>query len=252
MARSRRLADRRAAAGLPGDAAASAREWVQRRRRPLAAASAAAAALMLAVRAAPPEVPTVEVIAAARDLPAGALLQADDLARASVPGASPGDAVAAPSQAVGRVLAVPLAAGQPLAPTDLVGPGALSVQARAAGHSLVAVPVRLADAGVAALLQPGDTVDVWATPSGALAVGEDASGIREAQRVGEALQVLAVPRPARGGGLLAGSDPAAPTGGLVVLAVPTASVARLVRAAADRLAVAVRPDAVVNASRAPS
>ena len=59
---------------------------------------------------------------------------------------------------VGRVLAAPLRQGEPVTDVRLVGPPLTE------GYDgLVAVPVRLPDAGMVALLQVGDRIDLVAT-----------------------------------------------------------------------------------------
>lgn len=140
------------------------RRAVLARRRVLAAllAALAVASGVHAATAAPPS--TVPVLVAARDLPSGAVLTVDDLRTVGfAPGSLPSGAVADP---VGRTLAAPLRAGEPLTDVRLVGPALTD------GYpGLVAVPVRLPDAGVAALLAVGDEVDlVSADPEGGAAV----------------------------------------------------------------------------------
>jgi hypothetical protein len=66
---------------------------------------------------------------------------------------------------VGRVLAGPLRAGEPVTDVRLVGS-----QPAAAYPDLVAVPVRLPDAGMVALLRVGDRIDLLAAdPQGGTA-----------------------------------------------------------------------------------
>jgi len=238
--------------------AAGSRSWrrdlertVRRHRRLVAAGLAALAVLLGLAALAPPAAPTTSIVVAARDLPAGRVIAAGDLTTAAVPAPLTVAALTDPQTALGRVLAAPLAAGSVVPAGVVAGPEALASQLRAAGRSDVAVPVRLGDAGAAALLQPGDVVDVWATETSSLTSGSALDGAGDAvtsaadglaRRVAASVTVLAVPRPARDGGLLAGSDPAAATGGLVVLAVPSSSVAGLAHAAAvARLAATVLP-----------
>ena len=60
--------------------------------------------------------------------------------------------------AVGQTLAAPVRAGEPITDVRLVGAGL------AAAHpDLATVPVRLPDSGLAALLEPGDRIDLIAT-----------------------------------------------------------------------------------------
>ncbi|MGI5204312.1 RcpC/CpaB family pilus assembly protein [Spirillospora sp. CA-108201] len=135
---------------------------LSRLRRPLAALFAAAAAglALLALRPGPP--PSVRVLAAARDLPGGTPLAPSDLRRLDLPpSAVPAGALRAGG--AGRVLAGPMRRGEPLTDARVVGAGLL----RGYGPGTVAAPVRLADAGAARLVHPGDRVDVLAVPSGA-------------------------------------------------------------------------------------
>jgi Flp pilus assembly protein CpaB len=130
-----------------------------RLRRPLAALSAAAAAglALTALRPGPP--PSARVLAAARDLPAGATLGTSDLRALDLPPpAVPAGALR--SGAAGRVLAGPMRRGEPLTDARLVGEGLL----RGYGPGTVAAPVRIADADTVRLLHSGDRVDVLAGP----------------------------------------------------------------------------------------
>ncbi len=146
------------------------------RRRLLAALLTGVAALAAVRAATPPPPPTVAVTVAARDLPAGAVLTTADLSTERLPAGGVPDDLAA--TAVGRVLAAPVTRGEPLTAVRLVGPGLARAQA---GQAVL--PVRLSDAGVAALLRPGDEVDLMAT--------DPASG---ATRVlADGVTVLAVP-----------------------------------------------------------
>ncbi len=121
-------------------------------------------ALVLALRPAPPAGPagpvTVPVVVAATDLSAGAVLRESDLVLADLPAQlAPDGSNAEGAELAGRVLAAPLRRGEPVTDVRVVGPGLWSQVP--AGQ--VAAPVRLADLAVAALLRPGDRVDVLAT-----------------------------------------------------------------------------------------
>ncbi|MEO3826662.1 SAF domain-containing protein [Actinomadura sp. B10D3] len=191
-----------------------------RLRRPLAALFAAAAAglALVALRPGPP--PSVRVLGAARDLPAGRALTASDLR----PIALPPDAVPAGalrSGGAGRVLAGPMREGEPLTDARVVGDGLL----RGQGPGTVATPVRMADAGAVRLLRPGDRIDVLAVPPGSAQPDgppPDAWG-REARVVVSGVPVVAVPRPRDRGGQ---------EGALVVLATDKAQAVALAGAGA--------------------
>ena len=132
------------------------RRTVLRRRRLLAALCAAGAVLAAVRVTAPPAPATAELVVAARDLPAGTVLTDADLRSTRVAaGAVPADVVDAP---VGSTLAAPLREGEAVTDVRLVGP-----ELAAPDPGRVAIPVRFSDAGQAALLGPGDRVDVLAT-----------------------------------------------------------------------------------------
>lgn len=140
--------------------ARSVRRAVLRRRRPLAAAlTAVAVAAGLHSAAAPPPA-RIDVLVAARDLPAGAVLGPGDLTPVPfAPGSVPDDVA---TSATGRTLAAPVRRGEPVTDVRLVGPGLAGGSA-----GLTAVPVRLPDAGMVGLLAAGDRIDlVAADPQG--------------------------------------------------------------------------------------
>ena len=147
----------------------------------------------------PPAATTIRV--AARDLPAGQALAAGDLVEVAVPpGVVPEGVVAAPE---GRLLAAPLRAGEPVTDVRLVGPDlADSLPAHRA-----AVPVRLSDAGQAALLTVGDRVDLIATDAQA----------GTARSLAQDALVLALPEPSQA------QDGAQP-GRLVVMGLDSAQI----------------------------
>ncbi len=152
------------------------RRAVLARRRLLAAllTAVAVAAGLYATASPPPD--DVPVTVAARDLPSGAVLTEDDLRSAGfAPGSAPAGAV---PDAVGRTIAAPLRAGEPVTDVRLVGP------ALTEGYpGRTAVPVRLPDAGMAGLLSVGDRIDlVAADPQGG-----------EAEVVADDVPVLALP-----------------------------------------------------------
>ncbi len=185
------------------------RRQVLARRRLLAAlCTAGAVATGLHAVAAPPPA-TVAVPIAAADLPAGTVLGEDDLGSAAFAAESVPDGLA--RDAVGRTLASPVRAGEPITDVRLVGEGLAD-----AHPDLTAMPVRLPDPGAAALLEPGDRIDLVATDpqaGGSRVVADDAV-------------VLAVPSTAGAG------DPASPGGALVVVGVLPTSVALLSEASA--------------------
>lgn len=177
-------------------------------RRRLLAAVCAAVAVVAALRAVSPPPPRLVVVpAAAHDLAAGAVLGPDDVVALRLPAdAVPGGALGDP---VGATLAAPVRSGEPLTDVRLVGqPGSRPPP------GLVATPVRLPDAAAAALLRPGDRIDLLAT---------DARRGRTWQVASDAL-VLQTPA--------ADETTAGPLGGRVVLlGVPVSSVEKVQGAA---------------------
>ncbi|MGI9003212.1 MAG: RcpC/CpaB family pilus assembly protein [Pseudonocardia sp.] len=125
--------------------------------RRTAAALLAALALVLAL--APRVGGGVPVVVATADLAAGSTVRAADLSVRDWPAdLAPAGVVGAVSTAAGRVLVGAVRAGEPLTDVRLAGAGPAAVLG--AGPDAAAVPVRLADAGVAGLLTPGSRVDV--------------------------------------------------------------------------------------------
>ncbi|MDO9455342.1 SAF domain-containing protein [Nocardioides sp.] len=132
------------------------RRQVLRRRRLLAAGLTAVAVASTLAATAESSPATVDVLVAARDLPAGEVLDDSDLATvAFAPGSVPAGLA---DHATGRVVAAPLTRGQPLTEVALVGPAMTGDR-----RDLTAVPVRLPDAGAVALLRVGDEIDLVAT-----------------------------------------------------------------------------------------
>lgn len=158
------------------------RRAVRRRRRAFAALLTALAVLAALRTVAPPPEPTVPVLVAARDLHSGAVVGVADLAEVAFPSTTAPDGLAA--EIVGRTLASPVRRGEPITDVRLVGPGLTE------GYDdLVAVPVRLPDAGSVGLLAVGDRIDLVATDPGA----------GESRVVAAGAPVLALPRPDDGG-----------------------------------------------------
>lgn len=184
------------------------------RLRPLLLALALVLACALGARAgAPPPAPTVAVVVAADDLRAGDVLAAGDLRTVRVPRAAAPSGARDADDLVGEELAVDVPCGLAVVPAHL----ARSRFAAAAPAGTVAVPVHLADAAVAALLRPGDRVDLVA---GALDgwPGEDGPAVlAEAALV---LEVLTDPGTDDGDLGLLGAGAATDADPLVVVAVP--------------------------------
>lgn len=171
-------------------------------------------AVALAVRP-PPQThgePTVPMLVAARDLAPGSSLRPADVRVVRTPKSlRPPAALTAPGQAAGRVLAGAASRGEPVTRVRLVGRE--NSRLTTGDPDAVAVPVRLADPEVAALLTPGAHVDVVTVAAeggvDAVLLASDATVVTV--RADEPADMRAGPRPGR----------------LVVIAVPGASATRL-------------------------
>ncbi|WP_367132569.1 SAF domain-containing protein [Saccharothrix sp. HUAS TT1] len=120
-----------------------------------------------------PDGPSTEVVVAARDLPPGVPLGADDVRVVAVPPElSPAGGV--PRVAVlGRSLVSAARSGEPLTDARL-GP---------VDPEVSSVAVRLADTGVVGLLRPGSRVDVVGAESRVLASDASVVAVREGEVV---------------------------------------------------------------------
>jgi pilus assembly protein CpaB len=170
-------------------------------RRLLGAALAAIAVWLVAQAATAPAPVTTPVWTAAHDLASGTVLTRDDLTRTGfTPGSVPTAAIRSARVVVGRTLATPLGAGEPITAAHLAG------AERLAGYpGRSAVAVRIPDADVVTLLTPGQRVALVAT---------DPQGGQPPERVADEAVVLAVPK----ADAEAGSSTL--SGRLVVFAVP--------------------------------
>lgn len=169
-------------------------------RRALGALLAGLAVWVVVGASTAPPPPTTPVWTAARDLPGGTVLTRNDLTRTGyAPASVPRAAIRSTGAVVGRTLATPLGAGEPVTTRQLVGAEPLADYPGRA-----AVAVRIPDADVVGLLTPGQHVAL---------VASDPQGARPPERLVDDAVVLSVPRPSR----TAASS--ALTGRLVVLAV---------------------------------
>lgn len=199
-----------------GRVGATVRRVVLRRRRLLAALCAAGAVLAILRTVAPPPPETQAVLVAGRDLPAGAVIGGDDLELLRLPPGAVPDGTVVREDAIGRTVAAPVRRGEAVTDVRLVTASLLD------GYpGLVAVPVRIPDAGAVGLLAVGDRVDVLAA---------DPSGRTEAELVASSAPVIALPRddPDAAGAALTGTL----GGRLVVLGATRQNAVRLAGAAA--------------------
>lgn len=181
-------------------------------RRPLAALCLGTAVLLTLTALRPPAPATVALWTAARDLPSGTVLDAEDLRRTPfTPGSAPAAAVPHLDDVLGRVLATPLGRGEVMTTAKVIGEDLL------AGHpDRVAVPVRIPDAETVGLLRVGDRVSV---------VASDPQRRQRPERLLDDAAVLAVPA-------ASGTSTGPGTSGrLVVLAVPSDAATHVAEAA---------------------
>ena len=201
--------------------AQQARRLLRRYRRWLGAALLGGSVLLVVPVLAPPTAPVQLVAVATRDLPTGAVLTSDDVTVEPLPRHAAWSAALGEDEAVGAVLAGPLAAGEPITATRLLGE-ALLVGTSA---DTVALPVRVADADAATLVAAGDLIDLLV-----VVPGEATSTVRT---VGRALPVLVPARTAHSSsapGLAAEITVGQPgaTNGLIVVAASPAQVRAIV------------------------
>lgn len=174
--------------------------FVSWHRRGLAALCAGLAMMCLLAVASPPEPVTTRVMVAARDLTAGSVLTAGDLAARRYPvGLVPSRALTDTGDAVGRTLSAALSEGSPLTAGAVSGASSLA----APGERLV--PFRLTDAALLHLVSVGDLVTVVATAG-------DGSAVTVAERV----RVAALPSESSGSGFLDSGG----TGAVIVVSCP--------------------------------
>lgn len=184
-----------------------------RRHRRLIASALACLAVLCAlsvVRPAPPA--TFTALIAAKDLPAGTALRPEDLAPIEVPESYPAPGAIVDLDVVdGRLLSAPMLAGEILTESRLV-------QSSSPDAGTLAVPVRLADADVTGLLEPGMTLDLVS-----------ASGEGRPTVVAESVRIITVPR--RSGAFGSNADRAA--GSLLLVAADRATAIRLAAASTE-------------------
>ena len=219
------------AAPYPGQPPASDRFFTRMRRfavrhRRLLAALACCAAAGSAVEAlVPATAERTKIVRAARDLPAGTVLDPGTLETVHLPAeAVPPGAHKQLDALVGRRLATPLLQGSPVTDVSLAGAGLLA----GAPPGSVAVPLRPADPSVLDLLGPGQLVNVVAGAEGAWgpASGQTAGDGSTAVVLAASVPVLWV-----SGGDPAGGWPGNGGGeGLVVVAADRENASRLTAA----------------------
>ncbi|WP_194793093.1 SAF domain-containing protein [Raineyella fluvialis] len=209
------------------------RRFVAWHRRSLAAVLTFVAVLgALRVFAAPPG-GGAQVVVLTADVTGGSALSRTQLTLRSVPpDLVPGGAVTALDQAEGRTPAGPLTAGTILTASALVGPGLAGLSS---GH--VAVPARLADPGIVAVLRVGDVIDVLAT--------DPSSG--EVRRAATRARVASIPAQGDTGPLSASSSQDV----LVLLDVTAQEAVEVTRAAATARLSVVLPGSSQSAPQGP-
>lgn len=199
--------------------------------RRLLASGLAAGATAAALQALePPAPPSVVVVTAARDVPAGSRLGVADLATVRyLPAAVPDGAVTDRRQALGRTLVSGTRRGEAITDVRLAGAG----RVEDAATGLVQVPVRIADPEAVGLLRPGDVVDVLG--AGAADAGDGSPFPSSARLLASEVRVVTVPRVVESTTAIAGD------GALVLLSTSATTASRLAGAAVtDRLSVVLR------------
>jgi pilus assembly protein CpaB len=189
--------------------------------RRFAAAVCVGLAVLCALQVVHPKPPVSRSVwVIAHDVDGGAPLTARDLRIERMPlRVIPHGALLARTRIVGRLVAAPMRAGEPLTDVRLLEPSLLAALRE---PGLVAVPIRLADGpAAAALTRAGDLVNVLGTGT---EESDSPPNTPSTRVIAAGLTVLAVP--ARDGG------PDDSNAGLVVVAATDAQAARLADAAA--------------------
>ncbi|MCQ1985476.1 SAF domain-containing protein [Arthrobacter sp. zg-Y844] len=224
------------AAAYPGQPSVSGgplsgmRRFIVRHRRLLAALACCAAAGSAVEALVPAAAERTVIVRAARDLPAGTVLDSGTLETVRLPAeAVPPGAHEQPDALVGRRLATPLLRGSPVTDISLAGAGLLA----GAPPGSVAVPLRPADPSVLDLLGPGQLVNVVAGGEAAWAGAEPGHYAED----GSSAVVLAASVPVlwvSGGEPAGGGWPGNGGGeGLVVVAADRENAARLTAASGN-------------------
>jgi len=116
-------------------------------------------------------VATTKVVAAAKDIPLGAVLTAADLTTISIAGTPPKGAIMKPEDAIGRGVVAQIYQGEPVLTSRISGPGAGGGLAPTIPPGMRACAIRVDEVvGVAGFVIPGMRVDVMASgnpPAGA-------------------------------------------------------------------------------------
>jgi pilus assembly protein CpaB len=109
-------------------------------------------------------VATTKVVAAAKDIPLGAVLTAADLTTVSIVGTPPKDAIVKPEDAIGRGVVAEIYQGEPILASRISGPGAGGGLAPTIPQGMRACAIKVDEVvGVAGFVIPGMRVDVMAS-----------------------------------------------------------------------------------------
>jgi pilus assembly protein CpaB len=134
-------------------------------------------------------VSTTKVVAAAKDIPLGAVLTAADLTTISIAGTPPKGAISKPEDAVGRGVLAEIYQGEPVMASRISGPGAGGGLAPTIPKGMRACAIRVDEVvGVAGFVIPGMRVDVMA--SGNPPAGAGPADGPETETILQNLQVL--------------------------------------------------------------
>nr|CEL19315.1 Heat shock protein 22.5 (Hsp22.5) [Kibdelosporangium sp. MJ126-NF4]CTQ94886.1 Heat shock protein 22.5 (Hsp22.5) [Kibdelosporangium sp. MJ126-NF4] len=155
--------------------------------------------LAVALMVRPNQSAEAEMLVATHDLAPGTTLSASDLKLVRAPPAVvPRAALTDVSAVAGQLLTGAASAGEPITSARLLGPENTRLTARS--PDATAVPIRLADEGVAGLLMPGVRVDIVALDQTVLASEATVVTVRSTepsagrQREQGRLVVVALPR----------------------------------------------------------
>ena len=190
----------------------------------------------------PADSATVDVLVASRDLASGVTLHSADLEhRALATADRPPNVITDASALVDHVLTASIETGEVFTRTRVLSTSRVTTSG---GTGLVSTPVRLADSGAVALLEPGDHVDILATSS---SIDDNVATPTSARLVAADATVLTIPRTrtdtSRGPLAASDSSTAWTSAGALIVVATTLETARILAASGARgqLSIVIRP-----------
>ena len=182
------------------------------------------------------------MLVASRDLASGVTLRSADLEhRALATADRPPNVITDASALVDHVLTASIETGEVFTRTRVLSTSRVTTSSGTGG---VSTPVRVADSGAVALLEPGDHVDILATSS---SIDDNVAAPTSARLVAADATVLTIPRTrtdtSRGPRAASDSSTALTSAGALIVVATTLETARILAASGARgqLSIVIRP-----------